>query len=129
MTSRSGSARALTGVAVRAIALAATMALSACAGLSRDDYALEDRTGAAPVAVRSDGEIPVRYFVDDPARITMFQTEVERGLQVGADGRFDVPTPELAKNFGMQSVFGQGCDSEDPPGRWTPLGGRREEGP
>lgn len=90
MTSRSGSARALTGVAVRAIALAATMALSACAGLSRDDYALEDRTGAAPVAVRSDGEIPVRYFVDDPARITMFQTEVERGLQVGADGRFDV---------------------------------------
>lgn len=75
---------------LKALVAAAALSLGGCAGLSRDDYALQDRTGAAPVHFTADADPPVRFFIDDPARIAFFEAEMARGLQVGPDGRFDI---------------------------------------
>lgn len=66
------------------------LGLGGCVGLSREDYSSEDRTGAVPLYFRPDAEPPVRLFIDDRERLAMFEAQVERGLQVGPDGRFDV---------------------------------------
>jgi hypothetical protein len=81
---KSGSGRPAAMVCVMALAL------GACVGLTRDDYALEDRTGAAPPGYAAGAEPPLRFFVDDPDRIALFEQQVTRGLQVGPDVRFDV---------------------------------------
>lgn len=76
-------------LAIAAIA-AGGLLLAGCAGMARDDFALEDRTGAAPTGFRLDADPPLRFFIDDGQRIAFFENEIRSGLKVGPDGRFDI---------------------------------------
>lgn len=66
------------------------LTLAGCAGFARDDFALEDRAGATPVGFSLAQEPPLRFFIDDGRRIAFFENEISSGLEVGADGRFDI---------------------------------------
>lgn len=69
------------------LAIGMATILSACAGMIRSDFDIQDRTGAAPVGFAHEAQ--VRHFIDDDARLEVFRAQVERGLRVGPDGRFD----------------------------------------
>jgi hypothetical protein len=78
------------GVILMATLVAAAVGLGGCVGISRDPFALEDRTGAAPVGFTPGPAEPLRFFTDDLDRVAFFEAELAQGLQVGPDGRFDV---------------------------------------
>ena len=71
-------------------AILSGLTLSACVGMTREPFALQDRMSAAPLGFVPGGEQPIRFYVDGEDRLAFFQQRVAAGLAVGPDGHFDL---------------------------------------
>lgn len=73
-------------------AVCALLMLVGCVGGSRSSFALQDRQAALPMGLVSDERHPIRVYLDDDRRITLFRQAFREGVPVGEDGVVDFLT-------------------------------------